>query len=224
MSKNKKIAIVSANFGNFEKVTSVELNSVPQTTPCSFFNFNESKFPLRHCSFTPRMQARLVKMFYWQMLPDYDYYIWIDSSCVFSRADSVEWFIKQCEGVDLVVFKHPNRKTIREEYDYVIERLKNKCKYLTPRYENELFKEQMQEIDDDKDYVDDLLIASTVMVCKNCDNIKKLMKEWWYHNSRYTSEEQLSLPYAIWKTRCTYKALEDNYMKMPYLEFIRNKK
>jgi len=216
-----KIAIITANFGSLDKKSSVELNSVPQSVPCQFFSFNESNFPLRHCSMTTRMQARLVKMFNWQMLPGFDYYLWVDSSCVFPHKDSVKWFIEQCKDVDLVTFKHPHRSTIREENDYVVKRLKNRCSYLTPRYKNEIFEEQIGEIFADKTFVDNNLFATTVMVQKNCDKTHETLKEWWYYASRYNTEEQISLPYVVHKMGCKVKVIPDNYLKMPYLKYVR---
>jgi hypothetical protein len=211
------IAVLSANTGNFDK----RQEHVPQTVEYDQYVFTDENFPPRLCTLTPRMQARLTKMFSWQMVPDHDYYIWIDSSCIFALPESVEWFVEQCKDVDLVVFKHPNRYTAQQEADYLDYRLSIGCPYITPRYKNELTKDQMDVIKADTAYTDNSLIASTVMVYKKNPKVMAMFKEWWYHTSRYHSDEQLSLPYVIWKTGCTIKTLPDKYTKIKYLKYVR---
>ena len=59
-------AIVTANLGNFDKTVPY----VKQSVPYDFYKFTDDNFPPRYCSMTPRLQARLVKMFMWEMVPD----------------------------------------------------------------------------------------------------------------------------------------------------------
>src|SRR3972149_2401541 len=110
-----RIAVVSANMGDFDKLVPY----VPQSIPYDFHIFTNVNFPLRYRSMTPRLQARIPKMFSWQMLPDYDYYMWVDSSFSLLHVDSVKWFMEQCTGVDISVLKHPMRNSIMEEAAYL---------------------------------------------------------------------------------------------------------
>ena len=215
-----KIAVLTANMGGFENVQ----EHVPQSIEYDLHRFTDENFPPRRCTMTPRMQARMAKMFGWQMRPGYDFYLWVDSSCILSKPDSLEWFVNQGRGVDLVTFKHPHRDTIQQEADYLKERLQKGCPYITERYENELIDEQLQEILGDKNYIDNRLFASTVMGYSLSDKMQGMLEEWWYHCSRYHSDEQLSLPYVADNFACKVNAIPENYMKMPYLQFIRNKK
>ena len=212
-----KIAIITANLGNFDKM----IDPVKQSVSCDFYRFTDENFPPRFNSMTPRLQARIPKMWSWQMVSGYNYYLWVDSSCTLANPDSVKWFLKQCEFTDLVVFKHPNRNSIKEEADYLKERLAMKCPYITPRYENELIDEQVSAIKEDKDYVDDKLYASTAFMYKNSGRVHGLLSHWWTHTSRYHSVDQLSFPYVIWKSKCSVKVIPDSYLKTPYLTYIR---
>lgn len=214
-----KVAVITANLGNFEK----PVEHPEQSVACDFFHFNDENFPLRFNAMTSRLQARIVKMFGWQMVPDYDYYIWVDSSCIFSSPDSVKLFIDKCQDVDVVVFKHPNRGSIAEEAEYLKHRLAIGCPYITPRYENELIDEQLAEIQADKSFVDQNLFASTGLVYKNNDKVKNMMKEWWYHTSRYHSIDQLSLPYALMQSDCKVRIIPEKYSKSAYITYVRNK-
>lgn len=215
-----KIAVITANMGQFDK----EIEPVKQSIDFDFYKFTNKNFPARHCSMTARLQARIPKTFSWQMIPDYDIYVWVDSSCALLHTDSVKWFIENLGDNDIAVFKHPNRHTIQEEANYLKERFIKKCKYITPRYENELIDEQLEEIFVDKNYIDKNLYASTAFVYRNNDKMQKALKEWWYHISRFHSIDQLSLPYILWQFNCNVGILPGKYMHIPYLTYVRNKK
>lgn len=216
-----KVAVITANLGNFDNPVDPVKQELSAKIQLTFHRFTDKDFPPRFNSMTSRLQARIVKIFGWQMMPGYDYYIWVDSSCALARPDSASWFLEQCEDVDIAVFKHPHRNTIQEEADYLKHRLSINCPYITPRYKNELIDEQLAEINADKSFEDQNLFASTAFVYKNNEHIRNLMKEWWYHTSRYHSIDQLSLPYVLAKSGCKFRIIPDNYLKVPYLKYVR---
>ena len=221
-----RIAVVSANMGDFDKLVPY----VPQSTPYDFHIFTNANFPLRYRSMTPRLQARIPKMFSWQMLPDYDYYIWVDSSFSLQHIDSVKWFIEQCSVVDIAVLKHPMRNSVREEATYLKKRLQKERQnpgmdqYVTLRYDNELIDDQLSEIFSDKKFVDDRLYASTAFIYRNIEKNQVMLKDWWYHTSRYHSVDQLSFPYVLFKNNCRVNVIPTNHhhdFKLPYLTLTR---
>ena len=215
-----KIAVISANMGNFDKT----VEYVKQSVDYDFYKFTDENFPPRFCSMTPRLQARIPKMFGWQMAPGYDYYIWVDASYSLLHPDSVKWFLEQCKDVDIVLLNHPMLRTIQEQANYIKHRLARNCNYVTPRYKNELIDEQMAEIMSDKEYVDNCSYASTAFIYQNNEKVHNLMKEWWYHTSRYHSVDQLGLPYAILKSKCVVKEIpvkRQHDYGIPYLTLVR---
>jgi len=214
-----KIALLSANLGGIDK----EQKNVDQNVQYDYFCFTDKNFPPRACSMTPRLQARIPKMSGSQMKPDYHIYIWLDSSCRLSKENSIETLLSKLGQNDLLVFKHPNRNSIREEADYLDKRIKQGCPYITPRYYNERTEEQLKIIEGDKDYVDDHLFASTCIVYKNNEKVDNMMKDWFLHTALYHSIDQLSFPYVISKNDCSYSVEETPYTKVDYLEYIRNK-
>lgn len=208
-----KIAVVSANYREFDTYKP----PVDQTVEHDTFLFTERNFPLRHNALTPRMQARLVKCFAWQMVPDYDYYLWHDSSVQLGN-DAIRWFLKHMNNSDMALMKHPHRNTVKEEAEYLKTRVDNKDPYLTPRYENELIDEQMEVVDPDLE-----LYATTVFMYKPTHDVKNILKEWWYHISRYHSIDQLSLPHCLkQQIQCTYTVIPDSIYDTPYLIHTRN--
>ena len=237
MGENMKIAVISANIGDFDEVKEDVIQSIDAT----FYRFTDNNFPPRHMAMTSRLQARIPKMFGWQMCPGYDYYIWKDSSLAMLHPDSIKWFLEQCPG-DIAFFIHPDRKTIQQEADFIKKRIKDGSKYLSTRYANELIDEQLAEIQGDKTYTDNLLLATGSFIYKNTPKVHALMKEWWYHTSRYHSVDQLGLPYAIYKTdcnvtiinkdgkpyaiydsKCSVRVINEHYMHTPYLTYVRTR-
>ena len=211
------IAVITANLGNFDP----KADYVEQSLPYDFYRFTDENFPPRHNSITPRLQARIVKMFGWQMVPAHDYYIWVDASCILSNKNSIKWFLEQCKDVDMAVFKHPHRNTIQQEADYLKERLRINDPYIVSRYKNELIDEQLAVIKADRGFADQNLFASTAFVYRNNSKVQNVMFHWWHHTSRYHSIDQLSLPYILFKQRRTVRVIPDNYLKIPYLKHIR---
>jgi len=216
-----KIAVITANMGKFEN----PLPYVKQSFLYDFYMFDDENFPPRFQAMTPRLQARIPKMFGWQMVPGYDYYIWVDASCSLQHQDSVKWFIEQCTGCDLAVFKHPTRNTIQEEADYLRHRVAINCEYILSRYKNELIDDQMTAIREDKEYIDNQLFASTAFVYNNNDRVRNMLIQWWYHTSRFHTVDQLSLPYVLYKSKCTYNVIpvpmKQNVIKSPYVTHVR---
>src|SRR3972149_2915394 len=70
-----KVAVISAVLG---KGGGPAPNHVVQTMPVSYFFFNDDNFPPRIKAMTPKLQTKIVKMFAWQMVPNFDYYLWVE--------------------------------------------------------------------------------------------------------------------------------------------------
>jgi len=209
----RKVAVVTANLGGFDPI----FEYAPQSVEYDFYRFTDDNFPPRSQAMTPRMQARIVKCFMFQLVPGYDHYIWVDGSCSLLHTDSVKWFIDQCNGVDAAFFKHPDRSTIQQEYEFLKVKLEAQSKYICSRYQGEFLEEQMAEIKSHCCYTDDLLIASTAFVCQNNSQVHGLMKEWWHHISRYHIIDQLALPFVLKRSECTYNIINEKYGEIPYL-------
>jgi hypothetical protein len=173
---------------------------------------------------TPRMQARIVKCFAWQMVPDYDIYIWVDGSCSLWNRDSVKWFLEQLGDKDAAFFKHPERDTIHQEANFVKKCLEKQSKYIVSRYYGELIDEQLEEINNDIEFEDNLLFASTAFIYQNNYRVQSMLKEWWYHISRYHIIDQLALPYVLERSECSYNIINEKYGEIPYLTYTRKMK
>lgn len=227
-----KVSVISANLGSFD----VPVPMVVQNGDDGVLEhrFTDQNFPPRHCTMTPRLQARIPKMFGWQMEPIASYkpdiIIWHDASMALLHPDSVSWLVSRVENADIAFFRHPFRHSIKEEADYIRERIKNGDTYLKSRYENELLDEQVRACLDDIPapiYQDDTLYATTVFVYRNIPAVHELLEKWWVHTSRYHAVDQLAIPYLVKKAQMKNNLkvyeIQDNLYKTQYLTHTRNR-
>lgn len=212
-----KIALLSANLGDFDKpIDPVEQKTKHQV---DFHRWTDKNFP-PIAGLTPRLQYRIPKLFGWEMFPDYDYYIWFDGSCTFKRDDCVEWYLDQIGNSDVAFFKHMDRKTIGEEVEYINNKLEQRHPYIVKRYDNGLHNEQYKVIKNDPDYKDNKLYTSTAFIYKNTRKTQEAMVNWWYHQSRYFTVDQIVQPYVFWKVGADVKMINEHQYKIGYLSLI----
>ena len=208
-----KIAIISVNLGGFDK----ETHHVPQSLAHDYFMFTDENFPPRFNAMTPRLQAKIPKCFGWQMIPNYDFYLWIDGNLVLTNSDSLKYFYDNCQKYDIVALQHPRRKTVHWEARYLQRGLKQGSRYMAGRYQNEWVDEQMAEIMGDNDFIDDILVNGGVFMYRNTPEVHQMLKEWWYHMSRYLIMDQCSFAYVLKKSGLRINIRPDIFSDCPYL-------
>jgi len=218
---HQTIAVVSSNMGEIDG----ETEHTPQSMPASYLTFTDKNLPPRHCAMSPRLQAKIPKCFGWQLAPNYDYYLWIDGTLRLSNSDSIKHYYDACQGYDVVVLKHPTKDTVRWEYRYNHRGLHNNApsNYLTERYTNEWLDEQYQVIKADKDYVDDTLVNGGIFMYRNTPEVQNMLKEWWYHISRYCIMDQMSWIYVLKNSGLKINILPEEFNNCPWLENRRHR-
>lgn len=226
-----KIAILSAILGNFDSPVDPVPQDLPEGVEVTFHRFTDTDFP-PITGLTPRFQYRIPKMFGWQMFPGYDVYIWLDGSMSLTRPDSVKWLLEQLGNTDIAFFKHPWRKTVKEEVDHIEQKLQEGNKYITSRYKNGLHREQLNEFT----LNDDTLYASTAFIYQYNFKSSTLLQNWWLFQSRYYTCDQVNLPFAIEKTKrdlrfyadelkpLTVKKIDEDIFKIPYISLVSKHK
>ena len=78
----------------------------------------------------------------------------------------------------------------------------------------------LAKIQANKNFVDDKLFAAGCFIYRNNPRVRKVMREWWYYVSRYHTNDQLSLPYVIWK-KVSFRITDENFLNSRYLKFLR---
>jgi len=173
-------------------------------------------------SMLPRLRAKTERMIMWDLQPNYDYYVWLDSSFSILKEDSIQWIVDQCtDEVDAVFFKHSARKSVKEELCFVMDQITTN-KYLKNRYYNEPLVEEVNSYFLDSDFNDTFLIEAGLFIYKN--NIVEnkeynMMKEWFYNNCKWSILDQLSLPYLLQKFKIKFKFFETTIYDNPYFYF-----
>lgn len=216
-----RIGILTANLGDFDKNFGIVGQKLPENVEMVFHRWTDKNFP-PVTGLTPRFQYRIPKMFGWQMFPDCDIYLWLDGSMSLQHLDSIKWFLEQLDDNEMLFFKHPWRKTIKEEVGHIEEKLQKGSKYLTSRYKNGLHKECYDEIMTDKEFVDDKLFASTIFVYRNTTKIRDVLMGWWFLQSRFYSCDQIPLPYILWNKDVKVKIIDENVFDFEYLTFTKH--
>lgn len=192
----KKLHIISANLGGFDE----DVPWVEQVVPgweVEVFRFDDTSFPPRRLAMTPRLQSRIPKMFGWEMAPGADAYLWIDASFALLHEEAAGWFVSHLGSSDFACFRHPDRHSIKEEYEFL--RDNSHHKYLRSRYEGELLEEQYRVISSDPTFIDHRLFNGGAFVYTPDPWIIRALTDWWVHTSRYHCIDQLSLPYVLFR-------------------------
>lgn len=220
MLNNMKVKILTAILGNFDK----PFDPVKQETEheVSFYRFTDENFP-PITGLTPRLQYRIPKCFGWEMNPGADIYIWLDGSVSFERKDCVDWYLEELGDSDIAFFKHPSRRSVRQEVDHIDEHLRLGKPYITSRYKNGLHREFLDRILSEG-YKDRVLYASTVFIFKNTEKVRAALEDWWQLGSRYFTCDQVQLPFVLWKHELKVKVLSEPIYKSGYISLISRHK
>lgn len=139
-----RVALISANLGRYEHPTDWPDQIAPRGVTVDVHRFDDTTLPPRPLAMTSRLQVGIPKWFGWQLCPGYDVYIWCDASCTPAPTMSA-WFLDQLVHgdetrhmafrADIAVFQHPERRSIRAEYEFMTTRMARRGeRYLTERY------------------------------------------------------------------------------------------
>lgn len=214
-------AIITANLGGFDK----ELYHAPlQTVQVVHFNYTDANFPPRPKSMTPRLQAKIPKMMGWDMNPGFFNYLWMDASLRIKSERTVQDLNYLLKDADFLVFEHPERHSISEEYHFIKARMERPGEtYLTSRYEGEPLDELYKKISDDIEYNDDEYFIATAFMYRPTTRVKWMMRDWLYQTFRYHLIDQLQFTYLLKSYALNVKVIKENYLKSQYFDFIRGK-
>lgn len=222
--KPQRGIILSANFGSYDPELPWPEQLVEAPDTIEIERFNDKTLPGRELALTPRMKPALIKMFGWQFYPTFDFYIWVDASKTITSPDFGSFMLEQLGKADIAIFKHPERKTIQEEYEFVKRKMEEGNQYLLSRYQGEYLNEQWERIRSDKTFKDQALYASTSFIYRPTPKIKTAFKEWWYYKTRFLLHDQLALPYVLQKAKVKVNVINENIYKFALWEHTRKRR
>jgi len=183
------------------------------------FLFTEENFPARSKSLSPRMAAKIPKMFMWDLKPGYDFYLWTDASLTFRSPNAARFFVDQLgEDNDIVVFTHWS-PSAHAEAEGLRRELARGCPYVGARYADEDLEGEIKALEDDRDFADNAMWSGGAFCYRPTPQIKAAMKEWWYRTSRFHCCDQFALPHVL--KNCRVNVLHLDIYKNDYLRWIR---
>lgn len=217
-----RLLILSANLGGYDPPSAWADQTPPAGWEIVLERLDDRSFPPRPKAMSSALQAGIPKMFGWQLRPGFDAYLWVDASRRLVRPDFAAWMLSHLDdGAELAIFRHPLRGTVREEFQYVRDKLAGGNAYLTKRYAGEWLDEQMAAIASDHGFPDVVLYASTSFVYRPTALVSAALAEWWLHKARYLLHDQLALPYVLWRWGVEVQPIEADIYSLPYWKYVR---
>ena len=210
-----KINLISASFGNLRPLV-INNHEELERFNVKLSIYNNSNYQDRHLSMSDRMKGKIPKMLEWEntLVDEYDYYIWIDSKFTIENG-FITKLINDLGDSDMGLFRHPYRSSINEEINYMLSLMNKGNDYLLSRYQGEDFLNQKNRYYSDEHFIDDKLFACGCFIYKKSiieNRDYNLLKDWFYHNTLYTLQDQLSLPYLLMKHNTRYHIFDINLL------------
>lgn len=214
----KKILVCTAGFGSFTEAPGPK-NWIEQKSDIyeiHYYFANSENESTRQNSMHPRLRGKIPKMLAWMTHPDYDYYVWVDSNYhkIFDRPvdeSIVHKIVENCTNVECCFFHHSIRNSVSEEVDamyLLVEELKEP--YFIERYSQEPIRQQYESYSTDASWVDNILLECGLFVYSSelvRNKEYNLLKEWFLHNCVWSIQDQISLPYLLYKFKTNFRLL-----------------
>lgn len=197
ISSDKKIAIYTCIFGNYDKI--YEPKFVPNN--CDFYIISDQPISSDSCFkvINPSQYKiegldnikcnRFFKMNPHLLFPDYEYSIYIDGN-IEVYSDLTE-LVNRIPEVGIAFHTHYKRNCIYNEYEV--------CKLLGKGNS----KETKKQIESYKKagFPHEFGMAEANLIARQHNNpiCKELMKSWWEEYNKWGGRDQISFPFVIWK-------------------------
>lgn len=138
---------------------------------------------------TDRRNAKPYKIISTIMFPNYEYIIWQDGNHKL-RINPEEIIEKYGKEYDILLFKHPDRTCVYQEMSAVVQwqlDYKELVDYQFRFYKTVGMPDNFG------------LYEMSTFIVKNSKEIKELQLMWFEQIIRFSSRDQISLPYCLWK-------------------------
>lgn len=148
----------------------------------------------------PRISAKRYKCLAHDYLPaDCTYSIWIDASIMIRTPDFVPTCIESLKSNPVALMKHPMADCAYEEA--------KGCANV-PKYRGERIMEQMAHYRS-LGFPGHFGLAAGGIIVRDMKNplVREIGKQWLNENLMWTYQDQLSLPYVLWKNKTSFDPL-----------------
>jgi hypothetical protein len=159
----------------------------------------------------PRLAAKYYKMRPDVVLPDYAMTLWLDAHVRVVADDFYDCFVGIVGDAGVVMFANPERRCIYDEAAY--------CGHW-PKYRDQPIAEQVGHYRG-TGYPEDhgLYACGVIARDSRIGAVRRLGRRWLRENVRWTYQDQISLPYVLWKLNLSPAVFRHDLWKNPWLEF-----
>jgi hypothetical protein len=149
-----------------------------------------------------RRNAKIYKILSSLMFPQYEYIIWVDGNHQL-KVDPQSIIDEYGSDSDLLLFKHPDRKCTYEEMGAILHWELDEKSNVKSQYDF------YKGIGMPSDWG---LFEMSIFIKKTNSIINHLDSLWWEHICKFSSRDQISLPFVLWKLgkKIKYKVMVGN--------------
>lgn len=191
-----KLAVINASFYGQEKNGLPKPPSQPYFEDVEYFLFtnncslDDSSWKITTIKITDnlRLAARDIKINIHKYI-DADYWLWVDNNCLIK--EDPRKLINYTSTTDIAVMPHPERNNIIEEAETILKWLPEQASGLQEQI-NSYYSEG---------YVPTDLFETKVLLRKNTAEVINFNEIWWEQLKKFSIRDQISFPYASWKTK-----------------------
>lgn len=167
-----------------------------------------------------RLLAKIPKILFYKLIhKEYDYYIWLDSKFIIEDhwLDYILWLIRTRKDFDVLVSKHSERNSVKEEVDFML-KYGNVVDWGMPqKYNLAEIAGQYQSYKNISWFKDEHLYELTMIIYNaSILNKKQFCEEWYAHNYYITIQDQLSFPFLVQKNNIKVCEVVQRVFDMPF--------
>lgn len=132
---------------------------------------------------------------------EYDINVYVDSNKVVFDLPMLLNYCARLDGdddTDAIFVRHHERDTVKQEVAEIIRTSKDKADVVTSQYEGYL----------QEGFPDNVLLAvCSVQIRKDNQRMRDFLEVWWHEIKTKSHRDQISWPYAVWKSDISYKMI-----------------
>lgn len=196
-----KIVVYTAIYGNY-----ISLKDAIPSDNCDFVCFTDNTelksdtwkvIYIDGFSKIPRRNAKIYKILPHRYFKEYEYSIWVDGTHIPTDPSRI---VDKYLGEDkIALFKHNKRNCIYEELKACIKQKKDN---------EHIMRAQVQSYKEDNYPANNGLATCSVILRRHNDpSIIKAMEDWWAEIEKYSTRDQLSFNYVMYKNNLPYRVI-----------------
>ncbi len=236
------LMLVSANFGGIDTIKPfpvmagvdsfyyTQADTLADADPAAAASWTRVIIPdyPRH-DFGPRLRGRYFKHQI-HRLPEAEGYRWLAWADASLQFRDPSFLLREANRLAtlpphqrVALVPHPDRRTVREEYQYICRKIEVGSEYHRLRYAQEKMTEQMDFFAGRGWNLEARLWCGTIWLIENNDLIARCWDSWWDQNLRYGMMDQLSLPVLLQQFRLEPQVMDFNLWKNPYFDWVTHR-